>query len=151
VRAGGAPSEDVIPEDVLPAANAPEATVPKATVPEATVPKATVPAATVQEAGPAPGADAAHAGPPAMAEPGPGADAATDGADAEKAGATDAGSSEGSPRQVKVVQGVPRYHKEDCILIRFMADDDAQKMTVRQATEAGCTPCRACHPDTEAT
>jgi len=146
VTAEGAPSEDVMPEDVPPAANAPEATVPQATVPQATVPTATV-----QEAGTVQGAGAAHAGPPAMAEPGPGADAATDGADAEKAGATDAGSSEGSPKQVKVVQGVPRYHKEDCILIRFMADDDAQKMTVRQATEAGCTPCRACHPDTEAT
>ena len=146
VTAEGAPSEDVMPEDVPPAANAPEATVPQATVPQATVPTATV-----QEAGTVQGAGAAHAGPPAMAEPGPGADAATDGADVEKAGATDAGSSEGSPKQVKVVQGVPRYHKEDCILIRFMADDDAQKMTVRQATEAGCTPCRACHPDTEAT
>jgi len=26
-----------------------------------------------------------------------------------------------------------------------MADDDLQKMTVAQAIEAGCTPCRACH------
>jgi hypothetical protein len=49
-----------------------------------------------------------------------------------------------------VVPGVPRYHDEDCILIRFMADDDLQKMTLRQATEAGCTPCRACQPGTEA-
>jgi len=32
-----------------------------------------------------------------------------------------------------------------------MADDDVQKMTVRQATEAGCTPCKACQPGTEAT
>jgi hypothetical protein len=81
----------------------------------------------------------------------PPATAQEEGADAEKAGANDAGSPDGSPKQVTVVQGVPRYHDEDCILIRFMADDDVQKMTVRQATEAGCTPCRACHPDTEAT
>jgi hypothetical protein len=146
VTAEGAPPGDVLPEDVLPAASAPKAAVPKAPVPTATAPTATV-----QEAGPAPGAGAAQAGPPETAAPGPGADAATDGADAEKAAATDAGSSEGSPKQVTVVQGVPRYHKEDCILIRFMADDDVQKMTIRQATEAGCTPCRACHPDTEAT
>ena len=146
VTAEGAPPEDVLPEDVLPAASAPKAAVPKAPGPTATAPTATV-----QEAGPAPGADAAQAGPPTIAEPGPSADAATGGADAEKAAATDAGSSEGSPKQVTVVQGVPRYHKEDCILIRFMADDDVQKMTIRQATEAGCTPCRACHPDTEAT
>ena len=136
VTAEGAPPEDVMPEDALPAANAPEVTVPTATV---------------QEAGTAPRADAAPAGPPATAEPGPGADAATAGADAEKAGASDAVSSEGGPKQVTVVQGVPRYHEEDCILIRFMGEDDVQKMTVRQATEAGCTPCRACHPDTEAT
>jgi hypothetical protein len=46
-----------------------------------------------------------------------------------------------------VVPGVPRYHKENCILIRFMSDGDLQKMTMAEATEAGCTPCRACHHD----
>jgi hypothetical protein len=154
VTAEGAPPEDALPEDVVP-----EDVLSGAHAPEANVPEATVPTATVQEAGTAPRADAAHAGPSETAEPGPGADAATDGPDAGKAGANDAGkagandagSSEGSPKQVTVVQGVPRYHDEDCILIRFMGDDDVQKMTVRQATEAGCTPCRACHSDTEAT
>ncbi len=46
-----------------------------------------------------------------------------------------------------MVPGVPRYHEANCILIRFMADDDVQKMAVHEAAEAGCTPCRACQPD----
>ena len=46
--------------------------------------------------------------------------------------------------QVTVVPGVPRYHEENCILIRFMADGDVQRMTVPEAEKAGCTPCRAC-------
>jgi hypothetical protein len=50
---------------------------------------------------------------------------------------------------VTVVPGVPRYHRSDCILIRFMGDGDLQRMSVRQAREAGCTPCRACQPDGE--
>jgi hypothetical protein len=53
-------------------------------------------------------------------------------------------------KQVTVVPGVPRYHTANCILIRFMGDDDVQKMTVPEATATGCTPCRACQPDSEA-
>ena len=49
--------------------------------------------------------------------------------------------------EVTVVPGVPRYHKSQCILIRFMGDSDLDKMTVAAAREAGCTPCRACLPD----
>jgi hypothetical protein len=45
---------------------------------------------------------------------------------------------------VTVVPGVPRYHSSDCILIRFMGDDDLQKMSLEAAKGAGCTPCRAC-------
>ncbi|HMD91445.1 MAG TPA: hypothetical protein VKG80_02280 [Trebonia sp.] len=54
---------------------------------------------------------------------------------------------ETSLKQITVVPGVPRYHEANCILIRFMTDDDVQKMTVSEAAEAGCTPCRACQPD----
>ena len=50
---------------------------------------------------------------------------------------------------VTVVPGVPRYHRSDCILIRFMGDSDLQRMSVERAQEAGCTPCRACQPDGE--
>jgi hypothetical protein len=31
-----------------------------------------------------------------------------------------------------------------------MGDDDVQKMTVPEASATGCTPCRACQPDSEA-
>jgi hypothetical protein len=49
--------------------------------------------------------------------------------------------------QVTVVPGVPRYHEENCILIRFMADGDVQRMTVPEAEKTGCTPCRACQSE----
>jgi hypothetical protein len=52
----------------------------------------------------------------------------------------------GQQRQVSVVPGVPRYHTDNCILIRFMDDDDVQQMSLKAATEAGCTPCGACQP-----
>ena len=50
-------------------------------------------------------------------------------------------------REVTTVPGVPRYHDAHCILIRFMGEDDLEKMTLAAATEAGCTPCRACLPE----
>jgi len=122
-------------------------------MPRATAPQATARMASVQQPGTAPRADAGRAGTPETAEPAPAAAAAgsADAADAGEVGANDAGSSGTTPKQVTVVPGVPRYHLEDCILIRFMADGDLQKMTVQQATEAGCTPCRACQPAAEAT
>jgi hypothetical protein len=49
--------------------------------------------------------------------------------------------------EVTVVPGVPRYHNARCILIRFMGENDLDKMTRAAAREAGCTPCRACLPD----
>ena len=50
-------------------------------------------------------------------------------------------------QQVTVVPGVPRYHEPNCILIRFMPADDVHRMSVPEAEEAGCTPCRACQPE----
>jgi hypothetical protein len=50
-------------------------------------------------------------------------------------------------REVTVVPGVPRYHSAQCILIRFMGEDDLNRMPLGQARQAGCTPCRACQPD----
>jgi hypothetical protein len=58
-----------------------------------------------------------------------------------------AGKRESRAKIVTVVPGVPRYHEASCILIRFMGDDDMQKMSLRDAADAGCTPCRACQPD----
>jgi hypothetical protein len=57
------------------------------------------------------------------------------------------GAAPASDLEVTVVPGVPRYHKANCILIRFMGDSDLDKMTVAGARAAGCTPCRACLPD----
>ncbi len=50
-------------------------------------------------------------------------------------------------REVTVVPGVPRYHNAQCILIRFMGEDDLNRMPLGEARQAGCTPCRACQPD----
>lgn len=47
---------------------------------------------------------------------------------------------------VTVVHGVPRFHQENCVLIRFMAEGDTRKMPVAEARAAGCTPCTACQP-----
>ncbi len=46
-----------------------------------------------------------------------------------------------------MVPGVPRYHNPHCLLIRFMGQDDLDKMTLSAARKVGCTPCRACLPD----
>jgi hypothetical protein len=48
----------------------------------------------------------------------------------------------GQQRQVTVVPGVPRYHTDNCILIRFMDDDDVRQMSLKAATDAGCTACQ---------
>jgi hypothetical protein len=50
-------------------------------------------------------------------------------------------------REVTVVPGVPRYHNPHCLLIRFMGQDDLDKMTLGAARDRGLTPCRACLPD----
>jgi len=46
-----------------------------------------------------------------------------------------------------VVPGIARYHREDCILIRFLSEEDLEIMTRDAATAGGCVPCRACQPD----
>jgi len=50
---------------------------------------------------------------------------------------------------VTVVPGIARYHKKDCILIRFLGDDDLETMSRERAEESGCVPCRACRPEME--
>jgi hypothetical protein len=47
---------------------------------------------------------------------------------------------------VALIRGVPRYHQPECVLIRFMSDEDIQKLPVSEARAAGCTPCSACQP-----
>jgi hypothetical protein len=50
---------------------------------------------------------------------------------------------------VTVVPGITRYHREGCILIRFLGDEDLEQMTKAEAEAANCVPCKACQPDKE--
>jgi hypothetical protein len=85
---------------------------------------------------------------PATADPPAGQPTATDGQDSS--GSEPAATAAAEPDQdVTVVPGVPRFHRSDCILIRFMGQGDLQRMPVERAREAGCTPCRACQPEGE--
>ena len=116
--------EAVEPEAVEPEAVEPEAVEPEAAEPEAAEPEAVEPE--VPE--------------PQAAKPEPAGRGSGEPVHAE---------AEPSDRAVTVVPGVPRYHRSDCILIRFMGDKDLQRMPAEAAKEAGCTPCRACQPDGE--
>jgi hypothetical protein len=66
-------------------------------------------------------------------------------------GVEDLADTQPADQPVTVVPGVPRYHRSDCILIRFLGDTDLQKMPVEAAKKNGCAPCRACHTDGEET
>ena len=66
-------------------------------------------------------------------------------ADGEPLSADTAGQVTG-PAPVTVLRGVPRYHQPDCVLIRFLPEDDIQRLPVAQAKADGCTPCAACQP-----
>ncbi len=48
--------------------------------------------------------------------------------------------------EVAIVPGVARYHRPDCILIRFLGDGDLESATRQQAEARGCVPCKACEP-----
>ena len=48
---------------------------------------------------------------------------------------------------VRVVPGIARYHAQECILIRFLAPEDLELMTVEAATGEGYVACKACKPD----
>jgi hypothetical protein len=50
-------------------------------------------------------------------------------------------------RLVTVIPGVPRYHEPDCILIRFMDEEDIARKSIPEAKAANCTPCAACQPE----
>ena len=57
--------------------------------------------------------------------------------------------SAGETMQVTVVPGITRYHRSDCLLIRFLTADDLEVMTKQAAIDGGCVPCKACKPDEE--
>jgi hypothetical protein len=80
----------------------------------------------------------------------PGQEGAGDAAAVSEAGSEPPGAAEGDAAPeaalVAVVPGVPRYHRTDCVLIRFMPEGDVKKLSVEAAKNAGCTPCAACQP-----
>jgi len=76
-------------------------------------------------------------------EPGP-AESETGDADGEGSAGQDGPAA--AAVMVAVLPGVPRYHQPDCVLIRFMPEDDIQRLPVAQAKADGCTPCAACQP-----
>jgi hypothetical protein len=80
----------------------------------------------------------------------PGQEGAGDAAAVIEAGSEPPGAAEGDAAPeaalVAVVPGVPRYHRTDCVLIRFMPEGDVKKLSVEAAKDAGCTPCAACQP-----
>jgi hypothetical protein len=72
---------------------------------------------------------------------------ASDGGIAAPQPAESAEAAIGASVDVTIVPGVARYHRSECILIRFLGPDDLD-ITTKQAAEAdGCVPCRACQPD----
>ncbi len=76
----------------------------------------------------------------------------SDGAPGPQAAAAGGAASEGvhdstqAVVQVLVVPGIARFHQTDCILIRFLGEDDLQRMSREEAVAAGCAACRACRP-----
>ena len=48
---------------------------------------------------------------------------------------------------VRVVPGIARYHNADCILIRFLADEDLEIISRSAAAAEGYVACKACKPD----
>ena len=93
-------------------------------------------------AGPRPSApDAARPGPQDKPEPVP----ATAGPAAGDSAGDDLAL--GVSSQVTVVPGIARYHRTQCILIRFLGSDDLETMTREAAEDAALAPCRACQPD----
>ena len=84
------------------------------------------------------------AGEPTVKEPGPGA---AEPAAQEPSG--DGAAAKPAPGRVEVtvVPGVSRYHRRECILIRFLGAGDLQIMTKQEAVDAKFMACRACQPD----
>ena len=88
--------------------------------------------------------DETDASPPDEVSAGPGADPG-DGPRDTASGGVSGPSAVARDTTVHVVRGVTRYHTEDCILIHVVDDEDVDTMTLADAEQAGCTPCRACH------
>ena len=140
-----APPTVAVPTIAVPTAAVPTAAVPTVATPAVSVPPVPgTPDTGLANPGAAKSADAAAGEPPALHVV---RDADQAAAAAEPTGEAPATAAGETADLVSVVRGVPRYHQEDCVLIRFMGEGDTQKMPVAQAREAGCTPCTACQPE----
>jgi hypothetical protein len=142
--ASAAPDTD-IPERETPDAESPDPGTPDAGAPEATVTElGDADAALGADADPGVATSAASGDPVRLSlvtDPDPAAEA---GSESPAGTAADAAPGTGL---VAVIRGVPRYHDQDCVLIRFMPEGDTQQVSVAQAKESGCTPCAACQPE----
>jgi hypothetical protein len=94
-------------------------------------------------------AAAASAGPETAASAGPETAASAGPETGASAGPETAASAEQETAAgtVIVVPGVPRYHRPDCRLIRFLSEKDTQSVTREQAVASGCSPCPDCQPE----
>jgi hypothetical protein len=148
------PAESLLPGPAEPTTTEPTTTEPTTTEPTTTEPTTTEPAAAE------PGAEVHGAPDEATHQPAPepvqpaqdelptaGEQPPPDSVPPADGGAEPLPAEVDLLRQVTVVPGVPRYHNAQCILIRFMGEDDLNRMTLGEARQAGCTPCRACQPD----
>ena len=118
------------------AAVEPEAVEPEAVEPAAGEPGAEEPGAG-EPGAEGPAAEEAAAQEPAAEEPAVGQPAA--GGPASETGP--------GRIEVTVVPGVARYHRSECILIRFLGAGDLEIMSRQEAEEAKFAACRACQPD----
>jgi hypothetical protein len=156
--AGTPPSNSPGPAVAVPSATVTAAPVPP--VPAAAAPATATPASViVPGAGDTDLATARPAVPPSAtgvteraaavaAEPSAAVDAAQAEPSAAGAATTDGGPpAVGPDDMVSVVPGIARYHKADCILIRFLSEEDLELTPRREAEATGCAPCRACRPD----
>jgi hypothetical protein len=158
--------QEPVPEEPVPEEPVPEEPVPEEPVPE----RAAVKEPTAEPSGaedPAaattgaddPAAGEPGAGEPAVEEPAVGEPAAGEPAVREPAPGSpgpaaedpsgDGGTAKPAPGRVEVtvVPGVARYHRSECILIRFLGADDLDIMTKQEAVDAKFIACRACQPD----
>ncbi len=83
----------------------------------------------------------------AAEEPAAGSVAEREAAAGKPAASGPAGQTAPGRVNVTVVPGVARYHRSECILIRFLGPGDLETMSRQEAGEAKFVPCRACQPD----
>jgi hypothetical protein len=140
-----------VPVDQEAPAKAPAGLGPASREPAMDVPQAEEPAVEEPVAGESadgePVAEESAAEESADGEPVAEESAAEESADGEPAADSPAEKPAPGRIEVTVVPGVARYHRSECILIRFLGGGDLEIMTRQEAEEAKFAACRACQPD----